>query len=99
MKMYQLYTAYYSDRRAAYEKPLEWIYAHQGNTNVEIRPTIWLWGKAGAYFVDYVGDGVGCTLETFPLLKDAEEYRERISQMDESEFEDWLINVRWKQAQ
>ena len=98
MLMNKLFTAYYSDRRTAYERPLNWIYANQGNASVEIRPTIWLWkaSSSNVYFVDYVGDGVGCTLKTFSTLNEAEEYSDQIGQMDEAEFEDWLINVRWK---
>jgi len=99
MKMNQLFTAYYSDRRAAYEKPLDWIYAHQGTTHVEVRPTIWLWKASDTYLVDYVGDGIGCTLKTFSTLKKAEEYKELIGRMEEAEFEDWLINVHWKRTQ
>lgn len=101
MKMNELFTAYYSDRRAAYEKPLNWIYANQGNAHVEIRPTIWLWkaSSSNVYFVDYIGDGISCTLCTFDTLQAAEEYKERIGDMDETEFEGWLINVRWKRAQ
>ena len=99
MKMNQLFTAYYSDRRAAYEKPLDWIYANQGNTRVEIRPTIWLWKVSDTYFVDYVGDGISCTLSTFSTLQTAEEYKDKIGNINESEFEDWLINVCWKHSQ
>lgn len=101
MKMNELFTAYYSEnngfREATYEKPLDWIYAHQNGRKVEIRPTIWLWKaeKAPVYFVDYVGNGVSCTLATLDSLKAAEEYREKIGEMSEEAFEDWLINSRW----
>lgn len=97
MKMNQLFTGYYSDRRTAYEKPLEWIYAHQGESSVEIRPTLWIWKaeRAQVYFVDYVGDGIGCTLATFDRLADAQEYREKLGEMTEEEFESWLIDTRW----
>ena len=101
MTMNQLFTAYYSApgmaRKAVYEKPLEWIYEHQEGRAVEIRPTIWLWksDRANVYFVDYVGDGLSCTLSTFDNLRAAQEYREKIGEMETAEFEDWLINVRW----
>lgn len=97
MKMNELYTTYYSDRRTAYEKPLDWIYSHQNGANVEIRPCIWLWkaSKSNVFFVDYIGDGIGCTLATFDNLQDAETYREKIGQMTSEDFENWLINVRW----
>jgi len=101
MKMCELFTAYYGKpgtlRKAVYEKPLDWIYEHQDGRPVEIRPAIWLWksDRASVYFVDYVGDGIGCTLSTFDNLTDAQSYREKIGQMEESEFENWLINDRW----
>jgi len=101
MKMCELFTAYYGNsgtlRKAVYEKPLSWIYEHQDGRPVEICPTIWLWksDRASVYFVDYVGDGIGCTLATFDNLTDAQAYREKIGQMKEAEFENWLINVRW----
>ena len=100
MLMNKLFTAYYSDRRTAYERPLNWIYANQGNARVEVRPTIWLWkaSNSNVYFVDYVGDGVGCTLFTFDTLQAAEECRDQIGNMDETEFEDWLINTHWKRT-
>lgn len=99
MKMYQLYNAYFDDRSAAYEKPLDWIYQNCGTRCVEIRPTIWLWRASNAqvYFVDYIGDGVSCTLQTFARLNDAEKYREEIAAMEESDFENWLINEKWNQ--
>lgn len=97
MKMYELFTAYYGDRRTAYEKPLNWIYEHQGNVKVEIRPTIWVWKATNSqiYFVDYVGAGVGCTLYSFDNYADARKRADEIGQMDESEFENWLINDHW----
>lgn len=97
MRMSELYTAYYSDRRTAYEKPLEWIYSHRNGASVEIRPTIWLWKaeNSNIYFVDYIGANVGCTLKTFDNLKEAQSYREKIASMTENEFENWLINERW----
>lgn len=97
MKMYQFFTARYSDGRTVYEKTLEWIYSHQNGSGVEISPTIWLWKATGGtvYFVDYVGDGVSCTIDTFDTLDTAQEYQERIGQMEEKEFEGWLIDVRW----
>ena len=96
-KMYELYKAHYSDGRTVYEKTLEEIYAIQGDSKVTLTPTIWLWKaeKVPVFFVDYVGDGVGCTLSTFDKLRDAQEYREKIANMDKKAFEDWLINVRW----
>ena len=94
MKMNELFTAYYSDQRTAYEKTLEWIYEHQGESRVEIRPTILLWKAGGApiYFVDYVGNDVGCILATFDKLTDAQEYSEKIGKMNKEEFKNWLIN-------
>lgn len=98
MKMHEFYTARYSDGRTAYEKPLDWIYSHQNGARVEISPCIWLWKSStgNTFFVDYMGDGVSCTLSTFSNYTEAQEYSEQIGQMTESEFEDWLINVRWK---
>ena len=98
MKMYQLFTGIYSDRRTAYEKPLEWIYANQNGASVEIRPTIWVWMPDGGniFLVDYVGASVGCTLGTFNTVKEANAHAEKIGQMEESDFEEWLINIRWK---
>lgn len=99
--MNELFTAYYSNddgfRSAVYEKTLNWIYAHQHGRRVEIRPTIWLWKATSCpvFFVDYIGNGISCTLDTFERLQDAEEYKEKIGNMDEKAFEDWLINVRW----
>lgn len=95
-KMHELYNAHYSDGRTVYEKTLEEIYTIQGNSKVTITPTIWLWKATGApvFFVDYVGDGISCTLSTFDNLRAAQEYREKISSMDEKAFENWLINVR-----
>jgi len=100
MKMCQFYTAYYGDHRAAYKKPLDWIYQNQGETSVEIRPTIWVWAAENShtFFVDYVGAGVGCTLSAFDKYADALKFAEYIGSMEESIFEDWLINVRWKQT-
>ena len=97
MKMNQLFTAYYMDRTAVYEKSLDYIYSHNPDNLREIRPTIWLWkGDISPVFcVDYVGDGVGCTLATFDKLADAQKYREQIGEMTEEEFENWLINERW----
>lgn len=43
MKMNQLFTAYYMDRTAVYEKSLDYIYSHNPDNLREIRPTIWLW--------------------------------------------------------
>lgn len=96
MKMNELFTAHYSDHRTAYEKPLEWIYAHQGAAHVDIQPTIWLrkTDKAPIYFVDYVSDSLGCTLASFDDLRTAWEYRERIGQMTKAEFEHWLESER-----
>ena len=42
MKMNQLFTAYYADRTAVYEKSLDYIYSHNPDNLREIRPTIWL---------------------------------------------------------
>lgn len=99
MKMCELFTARYSDRRTAYEKPLEWIYAHRNGAAVQIEPTIWLWKSSGAsvYFVDYVGEGIGCTCATFDNLREAEAFREKLAQMEQAEFENWLLN-KWKSA-
>ena len=98
MKMCELFTGYYSDRRTAYEKPLEWIYAHQNGAKVEIHPCIWLWRtQTGLYLVDYVGDGIGCTCGSSYDLSEAEALREKLAQMDEAEFETWLLN-KWKTA-
>lgn len=97
MKMNQLFTAYYMDSPAVYEKSLDYIYSHNPDNLREIRPTIWLWKGdiSPVFFVDYVGDGVGCTLATFDKLADAQKYREQIGEMTEEEFENWLINERW----
>lgn len=94
MKMCELFTARYSDSRTAYEKPLEWIYAHRNGAGVQIEPTIWLWKSSGAsvYFVDYVGESIGCTCATFDNLRDAEAFREKLAQMEQAEFENWLLN-------
>lgn len=96
-KMRELYTAYYGDCRAVYEKTLEYIYQNRNGQSVEIRPTIWLWkgDRSQTFFVDYVGAEVGCTLATFDTLKEAEAYREKIADMTETEFETWLLEVRW----
>lgn len=40
MKMNQLFTAYYMDRTAVYEKSLDYIYSHNPDNLREIRPTI-----------------------------------------------------------
>lgn len=100
MKMNELFTARYSDGRTAYEKPLEWIYDHQNGSNVEISPTIWIWksSKSPIYFVDYVGDGIGCTLSTFSAYNQACDYADQIGNMNVSEFENWLVSVRWKEG-
>lgn len=97
MKICELYKARYSDGRTVYEKPLDWIYSHQNGAAVEITPTIWIWkaSTCNVYFVDYMGDGVGCTLATFDSLTAAQEYREQIGAMTADEFTDWLINVHW----
>lgn len=99
MKMNQLFTAYYSNRTTVYEKPLDYIYSIQGDAKVEIKPTIWLWkaSNSNVYFVDYISESIGCTLFTFDNLKDAEKCTSDIGQMNEDEFENWLINVHWKQ--
>ena len=96
-KMCELFKAHYSDGRTVYEKTLDEIYAIQGDSKVTITPAIWLWKATGAnvFFVDYVGDGISCTLSTFDNLRAAEEYREKIANMDEKAFENWLVNVRW----
>lgn len=97
MKMNQLFTAYYTDRPAVYEKALDYIYSHETDNLREIRPTIWLWkgDLSSIFFVDYVGNGVGCTLATFDNLADAKEFQKKIGDMTEKEFENWLINEKW----
>ena len=97
MKMYQLFSAYYNGKPAVHGKTLDYIYSHNADDLKEIRPTIWLWKGdiSPVFFVDYVGDGVGCTLATFDNLADAQKYREQIGEMTEEEFENWLINERW----
>lgn len=40
MMMNELFTAYYSDRRTAYEKTIDWIYSHLNHATVKICPTI-----------------------------------------------------------
>ena len=42
MKMNELFTAYYKDHTAVYEKTLDYIYSHKFDLLQEIRPTIWL---------------------------------------------------------
>lgn len=97
MKMNELFTAYYKDHTAVYEKTLDYIYSHKFDLLQEIRPTIWLWkaNTSSIFFVDYIGDGLGCTLATFDHLSEAQEFREKIYKMTEEEFENWLINKRW----
>ena len=98
MKMCELFTGYYSDRRTAYEKPLEWIYANQNGARVVIRPCIWLWKtSAGLFLVDYVGDGIGCTCGSFDTYREADKFAETLAQMEQAEFETWLLN-KWKSA-
>lgn len=94
MKMSELFTAYYSDRQTVYEKPLDWIYSHQGDRKVTITPTIHVWrsSKAPIYFVEYVGAGLGCTLETFGTLEAAQAYQAKIGEMTTEEFERFFIN-------
>ena len=97
MKMNELFTARYNDGRKVYEKPLEWIYSHRNGASVEVSPCIWLWkaSKSNVFFVDYIGDGLSCTLKTFDSLAAAAAYSEEVGAMTEESFEDWLINVRW----
>ena len=98
MKMCELFKARYSDGRTVYEKTLDYIYQHQNGARVEISPCIWVWkaSAASVYFVDYVGGGIGCTVDTFDTLKEAEAFRETLAQMEAAEFESWLLN-HWKQ--
>lgn len=94
-QMYKLYKAQYSDGRTVYEKTLEEIYSIQGDSSVTITPTIWLWKatNAPAFFVDYVGDGIGCTLSAFDNLRDATEFQNKVANMDEKAFKNWLTNT------
>lgn len=94
MKMHQLFSAYYIGKPAVHTKTLDYIYSHNADDLKEIRPCIWLWKGdiEQVYFVDYIGDGIGCTLATFDKLTDAQEYRDKIEQMTTEEFENYLNN-------
>lgn len=97
-KMRELYTAYYSDRRTVYEKTLKEIYANRNGAGVEIRPTIWLWKSCNAdvFFVDYVGDGLSCTLKCFDTLTEAQSYRNKIANLNEIQFEQCFLSREYE---
>ena len=94
MKMSELFNAFYGDCQTIYEKPLEEIYAQQNGRSVTVTPTINVWksSKAPIYFVDYVGDGLGCTLETFGTLEAAQAYQAKIGEMTTEEFDRFMVN-------
>lgn len=94
MKMHQLFSAYYNGKPAIHAKTLDYIYSHDADDLREIRPCIWLWkGDIDpVYFVDYISDGISCTLATFDKLEDAQKYRARIEQMTTEEFTSYLNN-------
>ena len=96
MKMCERFTARYSDGRTVYEKPLEWIYANQNGAQVEVSPCIWLrkHPTESVYFVDFIGAGLGCTCGAFDTLREAEAFREKLAQMEQSEFSGWLLSRR-----
>lgn len=93
MLVNELFNAYYNDGRVAYGKTLDWIYGHQNNAKVQIRPCIWLSKSGQFYAVDYVGNGSSCTLAKFCELFEAEAYREKIGNMSEAEFKQ-IINTK-----
>lgn len=101
MKMKELYTARYvgedGSGKTVYEMPLDWINKHMDTLSPDVEPTICLRKARSAelYFVDYIGEEIGCTLSAFDSSFEAEAYRKELGEMDEAEFEDWLINVRW----
>ena len=92
MKMCEYCTAEYSDGRTLYEITLAEAYQRKNGANVTIKPTIWLWGAPGVYFVDYVGRGVGCTMAAFDALADAEKFKANVQSMERDEFKAWLLH-------
>lgn len=95
MKMYELFNAVYSNGEVIYGKTLDEIYTRQGENTVTITPVIWVYRPTHQlpyYFVDYSNDSVGTTLKVFDTYREATCFRERVSQMDETEFKKWLLS-------
>lgn len=90
MKMSDFYTAEYSDGRTLYQVTLDEAYASQNGTKLTLKPSIWLWGGNGTFFVDFVGNGIGCTLKIFDNYKDAENFSAKIGEMTVDEFKKYI---------
>jgi hypothetical protein len=89
-RMSELYTAHYSDGRTVREKPYEWICANAHGAKITLIRTIRLRKEGGAYLVEYDGNSVGCTLNVFDQLPDAEAYTDETSKLNEIEFKELL---------
>lgn len=90
MKLYQLFNAHYSDGRAVFQRPLEWIYKNQNGAGVTVSPCVSAYRLGDFYAVDFSGRSLGCTLATFDSLREAQNFAERVRAMTCEEFGDYL---------